>query len=508
MRCAISPLYWLAGLALFALAASTAHGVEAAGGTPPDPGGTGTDASLEDTADAAGTGTEVEEDLLGNEFDEDVGTIGFEEGKVNFALQGANVRDFCNWYADRLEINIVLSPKVDGPMNITLKNVPWEIALRKALETHGYVLTVDDDGIYTVLTEDEVALEPLKTEVYSLSYARAEVVEKIVKPLLSERGSAQFDIDGNQLIISDVPARFPGIEKVIHRLDRKIPLVSIEVRLVEKTATDGSDIGFKWSSLQNYKLTGSNMKRQYEHTKVRTDRETFYTTEAFTKRVEPTAGPRISTLAGSRTWGDAAMTIPLESVVKTTTKTMILSAADFELVFSALLREDNTELLSEPRIATVDNKEATIRVTRDIPIPNYTYNEETGSYEISDFDTQEVGIKLKITPQVNEDNFITLDVEPELSTLFGTQIFIIGGGEVAIPIVDTRKAQTRVIVKSGETLVIGGLTQFDDVVNVTRVPLLSRIPLLGYLFKHKSTETVKTDLLIFITPTLVNGEGE
>jgi len=79
---------------------------------------------------------------------------------------------------------------------------------------------------------------------------------------------------------------------------------------------------------------------------------------------------------------------------------------------------------------------------------------------------------------------------------------------VAIPIVDTRKAQTRVIVKSGETLVIGGLTQFDDVVTVTRVPLLSRIPLVGLLFRHKSTETVKTDLLIFITPTLVDEEGE
>ncbi len=499
MRCAIRPLIWLAGLALFALAASTAHAVEAEDAA-------GTDASLEDTTGA--TGTDVDEDLLGNEFDDDVGTIGLEEGKVNFALQGANVRDFCTWYADRLDINIVLSPKVDGPMNITLKNVPWEIALRKALETHGYVLTVDENGIYTVLTEDEVALEPLKTEVYSLSYTRAEVAEKIIKPLLSERGSVQFDAEGNQLIISDVPARFPDIEKVINRLDRQIPLVSISVKLFEITETDGSDIGFKWSSLEAYKLTGSNIKRDYKHEKIRTDLDSTYVHEAWTQHLEPTQTPEIRTIAGDRYTGDTEMTTPTESVAKTVTKTMILSAADFELVFSALMRDDNTELLSQPKIATVDNKEAEIKVTRDIPIPNYTYNEETGSYEISDFETKEVGIKLNITPQVNEDNFITLDVQPELSTQYGSQIFVISGSEVAIPIVDTRRAQTRVIVKSGETLIIGGLTSQDDTVNITRVPLLSRIPVLGYLFKHKSTETIKTDLLITITPTLVNEEAE
>jgi len=493
MRCANRLFTWLLGLALVALAAPTAQAIETESDTPPG------EATL---ADEVG-----DESLLGDEFDEEPEAIALEEGKVNFALRDANVRDFCNWFAERLGINIVLSPQVDGPMNITLRDVPWEVGLRKALETHGYVLTVDENGIYTVLTEDEVALEPLRTEIYSLSYGSAETAATIIKPLLSKRGTVQFESDSNQLIVSDVPSQFPIVEKVITKLDRRIPQVQIEVQLLEKTSTDASDVGFKWSSLENYTIGASDIKRDYRHEKVRTDRQVTYTNQAFSQRLTPNQGEYVSTMTGNDITGDPELTIPLEEVAKTTTKTLILSATDFNVVLSALLREDNTELLSQPKVTTVDNRTATISVTRDIPIPNYTYNEETGSYEISDFDFVPVGITLEITPQVNEDDYITLDVKPELSSEYGSQVFVISGSEVAIPVIDSRKAATRVIVKSSETLIIGGLFSTDDVVNVTRVPLLSRIPIVGNLFKHKSSETVVTDLLIFITPTLVTSEG-
>ncbi len=520
MRCATTPLTWLVGLALVALAATTAHAIEAAADVPLDAAdeateldeATAEEATPDDLEGALGdetAGTELEEDLLGDEFDEEMEAIGLEEGKVNFALQGANVRDFCNWFSERLEINIVLSPKVDGPMNITLKNVPWEIALRKALETHGYVLTIDENNIYTVLTEEEVALEPLKTEIYSLSYANAEKAAAIITPLLSqERGIVQFDTDSNQLIVSDVPAKLADIERVIQKLDRQIAQVLIEVKLLEKTSTDGSDLGFKWASLENYQVGASEIERGYLHSKTRTDRDLIYRNEAYSQRLTPNKGLYISNLTGNRIKGDPDLTIPLEEVIKATTKTIILSANDFNVVFSALMREDNTELISSPKVATVDNRKAEIKVTRDIPIPSYTYNEETGSYEISDFIYKEVGIKLEITPQVNEDDYITLDVLPELSTHYGDQVFVISGSEITIPIIDTRKAATRVIVKSSETLVIGGLTSTADAVSITRVPLLGSIPIVGNLFRHKSTTTVKRDLLIFITPTLVTGASD
>jgi len=242
MRCATSsrayrwPLCWLVGLAIGALAMTTASATEDPAGGLPGTGepAAGTTDELEGSVTEEGGEPGFEEDLLGDEFDEEMEAINLEEGLVSFALQGANVRDFCNWFADRLEINIVLSPRVEGPMNITLKNVPWEIALRKALETHNYVLIIDENGIYTVLTEDEIALEPLKTEVYTLSYASAAKAKEVIEPLKTERGIVQCDEASNQLIVSDVPAKLAAIEIVIIKLDRQIPLVLIEVKLLEK----------------------------------------------------------------------------------------------------------------------------------------------------------------------------------------------------------------------------------------------------------------------------------
>jgi type IV pilus assembly protein PilQ len=523
MRCAtmLRPcqriLFWLACFAAVALAGASARALEADDGLGLDPAGTtpaATDTTTDNLEGDVGTATGdagLEEELLGQGFDEETDAIDLQEGRVSFALQGANVRDFCNWFAERLEINIVLSPKVDGPMNIKLKDVPWEVALRKALETHGYVLTVDENGIYTVITKEEVQGEPLKTEVYTLSYATAEKAAKIIAPLLTpDRAGVgvQYDIDSNQIIVSDVPAKQAEVERVIQKLDRQIPLVLIEVKLLEKTSTDGTDLGFKWASLESYEVGASDIVRDYEHSKTRTDRELIYTDEAWSQHLEPTRSVETRTIAGNYVTGDPELAIPLEEVIKTTTKTLILSADDFSLVFSALLREDNTELVSSPKVATVDNKEATIKVTRLIPVPHYTYNEQTGSYEISEFTDKEVGIKLRITPQVNQDDYITLDVVPELSTQFGNKDFVIGGSEISIPIIDSRQAETRVIVKSSETLVIGGLTSTDETVSVTRVPLLGNIPILGYLFRHKSTSMVKTDLLIFITPTIVSSSDE
>ena len=154
------PLCWLVGLAVGALATATATAIEApdpglletaqpAGGTADELEGAVTDeASTSSTDDELG----LEEDLLGEAFDEEMEAIGLDEGLVSFALQGANVRDFCNWFAERLEINIIVEPDVDGPINASLTDVPWEVALRETLESHGFALTVSDDGIYRVST--------------------------------------------------------------------------------------------------------------------------------------------------------------------------------------------------------------------------------------------------------------------------------------------------------------------------------------------------------------------
>ncbi len=148
---------------------------------------------------------------------------------------------------------------------------------------------------------------------------------------------------------------------------------------------------------------------------------------------------------------------------------------------------------------------AKIKVTRRIPIPQYTYNDTIGSYEISSFTYEDIGIELEVTPQINQDGYITLEVKPKVSTQFGDKVFVISGGAISIPIIDERSAETKVIVKSGETLLIGGLVSTDESITEQKVPFLGDIPLIKHLFRHKTSTRTKKDLLFFITPTLHEG---
>ena len=197
---------------------------------------------------------------------------------------------------------------------------------------------------------------------------------------------------------------------------------------------------------------------------------------------------------------------PNKNYKTVTTRTAILSADDFSLTLSALLSDSNTELISHPKIATVDNRPAKIKVTRKIPIPQYSYNDTTGTYEIKSFDFEDIGIILEVTPQINQDEYITLEVKPSVTTQFGEKTFVISGGSIDIPIIDERSAETKVIVKSKETLVIGGLVSTDESKIIKKVPLLGDIPLVKYLFRHKSVVMAKKDLVFFITPTLIEGD--
>ncbi|MCK5492180.1 MAG: type II and III secretion system protein, partial [Candidatus Omnitrophica bacterium] len=156
------------------------------------------------------------------------------------------------------------------------------------------------------------------------------------------------------------------------------------------------------------------------------------------------------------------------------------------------------------KITVLDNETATIKVKTEDPVPNYTYNKDTGSWEISGFEKYEYGVSLEVTPQINQEGYITLDVKPEVNEKLSDKTFTSGSGlETTVPVLTTQKTQTKVMIKDGETLIIAGLIRDKTTDVVKKVPLLGDIPYLGYFFKHKSTTKVKKNLLVFITPTIV-----
>jgi type II secretory pathway component GspD/PulD (secretin) len=181
----------------------------------------------------------------------------------------------------------------------------------------------------------------------------------------------------------------------------------------------------------------------------------------------------------------------------------VFSSSDFNIILSALKTQNDTKLVSNPTVVTLNNSEATINIGQEFPIPNYTYNQERGTYEVSGFEYKPLGIILKVTPQVNAQGFIKLSVEPEVSSSSESASF--GGAQ--IPIVVTRKTKTQVSLKDGYTMGIGGLIENRVTNGQTRVPVLGSIPVLGRLFRSDSTNDTMRNLIIFITAKTVSPDG-
>ena len=184
----------------------------------------------------------------------------------------------------------------------------------------------------------------------------------------------------------------------------------------------------------------------------------------------------------------------------------VFSSSDFNVIISALKTQNNTKIVSNPTIVTLNNTEAFLNIGQEFPIPSYTYNSERGSFEVSNFVYKPIGIILKVTPQVNAQGVIKLTLEPEVSQQNGSTSFG-GAGGASIPIIATRKVKTQVSLKDGYTMGIGGLITSSVDHGGTKVPVLGSIPVLGRLFSSKNINDAVTNLLIFITAKTVTADG-
>ncbi len=186
--------------------------------------------------------------------------------------------------------------------------------------------------------------------------------------------------------------------------------------------------------------------------------------------------------------------------------TAVFSASDFNVIVSALNSQNNTKVISNPTVVTLNNAEATLNIGQEFPVPSYTYNAERGTFEVSGFNYKPIGVILKVTPQVNAQGNIRLALEPEISQQNGSTSFG-GAGGASIPIIATRKVKTQISLKDGYTAGIGGLITTQKDHGGTKVPVLGNIPVLGRLFSSKSVNDSMSNLLIFITAKTVNPDG-
>lgn len=380
-----------------------------------------------------------------------------QESQIEIGYIEADIQNVLRTLAAKAGINLILGEEVTGKVTVNLKGVSYEDAMRLIVESKGYAY-VKDKNVVKVKSRESLEAEPVEIQVHTLNYAKADDVKKSLEPVLTKQGKLQVDTRSNTLVISDTPSNLSRLMPLIQSLDTQTPQVMIEAKFVETTKNPKKDLGINWTeTLLNHELS---------------------------------AGPfDLTKNLGGGPW------IP---------STALLDAGEAKLLFSFLSRDTDTELLANPRIVTTDNGKAKISIATQFPIPQFAFSEQVGAFTVQGFDYKDIGIVLNVTPRINKNEFITLEVTPEASSSTESASF----QGIEIPIINTRVASTVVLIKSGHTLAIGGLMRQDVSDSYTKVPLLGDVPLLGALFRSKSLSKTKRDLLIFLTPTIVGPEAQ
>jgi type II secretory pathway component GspD/PulD (secretin) len=412
------------------------------------------------------------------------GAYGQSKETASFNFHDARGSDALRVVAAQFGYSVVMGEAVGGTITANLN----EVTLQQALE---YVSQAT--GCEYVLRDGVVLVNPSAptSRVFSLRYLSPAAAAEAVSKMLSEQGTAEpftglgakQAVPGgamsNALIVTDTPARLERVAQVIQSMDVRPRQVSIESKLVETVLGADERLGFDWQ------LRASAVGA------------TLPTTFPFPK--EQVSGPFTGTPNPNSPVGSGGPAFPpgqsFPYVNPSDFKFGKLSFEEFSVAMEILKQQSNTNLVSAPQVTTLDNQQAEIIVGQVVPIAIYEHAELAGTLLLSGYEEKKIGVRLVVTPHFADDSTMVITVSPEVS-----QILEYRGQFNERPVTSTRSATTQIVIKSGETIMIGGLISSLDRKVVRKVPVLGDIPLVGFFFRHKTVSKEKVDLMIFITP--------
>lgn len=405
----------------------------------------------------------------------------------------ADIRDVLRILAIKGGVNIVPDDSVVGEVSIHLEGVTFDEALEIILGQKNYGYERITPTRYRVMAQKGTI-----TELFTLNYQKASEMLTSVQAVLSSQGKMQVDQRTNTLIVTDAFENVRKVANLVRQLDVRTKQVMIDAQLIEVDISDDLELGINWS-FSYAKIDGGNA--DYIGGAGGAGQVVAPAAGAGTVGGESTVlgtagGQQVRTPQSGASPGGAGTVFPI-------IPTGLGGAITFGVVrdrlllqgrLAALAGKGKTKLLSNPRIATLSNEEAKILIGDKVPYSE-TVVAVGGSAQQS-IKFIDVGIKLSVRPSVSADSRVTLKVHPEVSLVRGVGV---GGA----PLLSTREADTNVIVKNGDTVVIGGLIRETDLQQINEVPLLGELPVLGYLFRHKVSKNERVELLVFLTPTII-----
>ncbi|PIT99981.1 MAG: hypothetical protein COT74_06420 [Bdellovibrionales bacterium CG10_big_fil_rev_8_21_14_0_10_45_34] len=390
------------------------------------------------------------------------GNIEFYGKPVNVEFEDTDIRKIFQFIAEEGGLNLILSEEVKGNTSIKLREVPWDQALVVLMQSNqlGYIRNGsivriaplkqirEESNLARELVQFQKLLQSLKVKIFPISYAKVEDMKLQAQAFLSPRGKAEADIRTNSLVMTDLPENIRRVEELIKRLDLETPQVLIEGKIVETREDISSFMGFEWNLGDSSQGIAIGLIDQ----------------------------ARTLTSAATMQFGDLA-------------GKGLLSAR-----LGLLERDEKIKVLSSPRILTVNNKEAKIRQVTEFPIPITTIANGVPTTQVQ---FKEVVLELIVVPQITADGSVMMQSQIKRQFVGATV-------ENNARPVNSREANTTILVPDGQTAVIGGIYQSDNQITENRVPVLGSIPILGNLFKGRDSSLQKSELVIFITPRIVN----
>lgn len=420
--------------------------------------------------------------------------------KLSLNFQNVEVRAVLQVIADFTGLNIITSDTVTGNLTLRLKDVPWDQALDIILQTKGLSSRKNGTVVWIAPT-DELAtkekleleskqqildLEPLNTETFRLRFQRAENFVKILtedkQRILSKRGSAVIDPRTNTLFIHDTPSKMEEIRKLIAQVDIPVKQVLIESRIVEASDSFSKNLGIRLgvndAAGTGYPVSSGGSTRITTGGQV--DVPAFQTGQVATP--VPTLDQSLNVNLAAGALG-GFRSGALSFVLFNSALGRFLN-----LELSALQADGRGKIISNPRVVTSDQMEATIEQGTEIP---YSTVSQAGT----NVQFKKASLSLKVKPQITPDDNVIMDLKVNKDSR--------GTDTQAGPAIDTKQITTQVLVENGGTVVIGGIYTEDERTTITKVPLFGDLPLIGPLFKNTQKRDDKTELLIFVTPRIL-----
>jgi len=419
----------------------------------------------------------------------------YEGEQLSLNFQDIQVRQALQILAEFADINIIASESVSGTLTLRLQEVPWDQALDLILDSQGLgmeregnVIRVAPQAELQQQREQQLKAElqqqqlvPLQTELIQVNYAKASEIKSLLESqqggggtegagpsgMLSARGSISVDERTNALIVRDTPEQIRKIKDLVEKIDRPTKQVMIEARIVKIDTSYERNLGVRWGGL----YTSDSGQNRFSGS----------LTGAQTNTPDLAVDLPVGGAAGG---GPASVGMRLGS---------ISNNATLDLELQAIEAEGNGKVISSPRVVTANQQEATIEQGTEIPYQQAT---SSGATSVS---FKKAVLSLAVTPQITPDGRLIMDVNASNDT--------VGQNTVAGPAIDTEEVETQVLVDDGQTIVIGGIYAKSERQDETGVPLLRHIPLLGWLFQNKTTSTTKNELLIFLTPRIIEEEA-